>query len=191
MNISAVVLAGGKSTRMKGNNKAYLTYKNEKFIDIILKTLENEFSNIYISVDHKEKYKNFGYELIEDLFSEIGPISGIYSSLKYVESDFILVFPCDMPLINVEVVKCLLRNVQNEDLCIVLKSSNKIYPLCGVYSKKALPIIKEMIDIKDFKLRNLVEKLHGRIILLNEENLNEELLINVNDPNEYDKLNKN
>lgn len=82
MNISAVVLAGGKSTRMKGNNKAYLTYKNEKFIDIILKTLENEFSNIYISVDHKEKYKNFGYELIEDLFSEIGPISGIYSSLK-------------------------------------------------------------------------------------------------------------
>ena len=65
MEISALVLAGGKSSRMNGNNKAFLKYKNKTFIENILEVL-HEFNKIYVSVDNKEKYKDLDYELIED-----------------------------------------------------------------------------------------------------------------------------
>ena len=80
MEICALVLAGGKSSRMNGNNKAFLKYKSSTFIESIISELK-DFNKIYISVDNKEKYKNLNYELIEDEFEEIGPIGGIYSVL--------------------------------------------------------------------------------------------------------------
>ena len=55
MEICALVLAGGKSSRMNGKNKAFLKYKNMTFIENILDTLK-DFNKIYISVDDKEKY---------------------------------------------------------------------------------------------------------------------------------------
>lgn len=189
MNISAVVLAGGKSTRMNGNNKANLIYKDKKFIEIIISALENTINNVYVSVDNKERYNDVEYNFIEDIFNEIGPIGGLYSSLQYVDSEFILVFPCDMPLINKDIIKYLLRNIREDDKCLILKSSEgKMYPLCGIYSKKSLPIIKDMIEKKDYKLCNLVNNLNGRVISINDTNINEDVLMNVNNPNEYKKL---
>ena len=189
MNISAVVLAGGKSTRMNGNNKANLIYKDKKFIEIIISALENTINNVYVSVDNKERYNDVEYNFIEDIFYEIGPLGGLYSSLQYVDSEFILVFPCDMPLINKDIIKYLLRNIKEDDKCLILKSSEgKMYPLCGIYSKKSLPIIKDMIEKKDYKLCNLVNNLNGRVISINDTNINEDVLMNVNNPNEYKKL---
>ena len=63
-----------------------------------------------------------------------------------------------------------------------------MYPLCGIYSKKSLPIIKDMIEKKDYKLCNLVNNLNGRVISINDTNINEDVLMNVNNPNEYKKL---
>ena len=55
MEICALVLAGGKSSRMNGNNKAFLKYQDKTFIENILEVLK-KFNKIYISVDNIEKY---------------------------------------------------------------------------------------------------------------------------------------
>ncbi|WP_155738348.1 molybdenum cofactor guanylyltransferase, partial [Clostridium saccharobutylicum] len=66
MEISALVLVGGKSRRMNGNNKAFLKFENKSFIEKITDQL-TEFHNIYISVDDKEKYKNLNFILLKDI----------------------------------------------------------------------------------------------------------------------------
>ena len=72
----------------------------------------------------------------------------------------------------------------------MLFRSGRIYPLGGIYSKKSLPIIEEMIDSNNYKLQNLVERLDGKILSISECDLNYELFINVNNPEEYKNLNK-
>lgn len=81
IDICALVLAGGRNTRMNGRNKAFLFYEDKTFIQNIIDVL-SEFKNVYISVDNKEKCSNLNYKLIEDEYKEIGRIGGIYSSLK-------------------------------------------------------------------------------------------------------------
>ncbi len=190
MEICALVLAGGKSSRMKGNNKAFLKYKSRTFIENIISELEN-FNKIYISVDNKEKYKNLNYELIEDEFEGIGPIGGIYSALKVMSEDYVFVIACDMPKIKKKLTEVLLSNIEQGDKCVVFKDdAGRIYPLGGIYSKKSLPIIEEMIDSNNYKLQNLVERLDGKILSISECDLNYELFINVNNPEEYKNLNK-
>ena len=190
MEICALVLAGGKSSRMNGNNKAFLKYKSSTFIESIISELE-DFNKIYISVDNKEKYKNLNYELIEDEFEEIGPIGGIYSVLKVMKEDYVFVIACDMPKIKKKLIKVLLSNIEQDDRCMVFKDdAGRIYPLGGIYSKKSLQIVKEMIDNKDYKLQNLVKRLGGKILSISECNLDDEMFINVNNPEEYKNLNK-
>lgn len=190
MEICALILAGGKSSRMNGNNKAFLKYKDKTFIENIISELDI-FDKIYISVDSKEKYKDLNYELIEDEFQEIGPIGGIYSALKVVKEDYVFVIACDMPKIKKNLIEILINSIEPEDKCVVFKDDEgRVYPLGGIYSKKSLPIIKEMIDNKNYKLQNLVKKLDGKVLSISECNLDHELFINVNNPEEYENLNK-
>ncbi|SFU57405.1 molybdopterin-guanine dinucleotide biosynthesis protein A [Clostridium sp. DSM 8431] len=188
MDISALVLAGGKSSRMNGNNKAFLSYNNKSFLENIIDALE-DIDNIYISVDNKEKYKDLKFPLIEDEYKDIGPIGGMYSAFKKIDSDFIIVIACDMPLISKDFIKFLKEYIRKEDSCLIIEDSeNRLYPLGGIYNKKILPIIEDMIKKNDYKLMNLIKNVKGRTISLKDKKLDKSL-VNVNDPKEYNKLN--
>lgn len=188
MDICALILAGGKSSRMNGNNKAFLKYNNKTFIESIINKL-SDFNKIYISVDNKDKYEKLKYNLIEDEYKEIGPIGGLYSALKYIEYDFVFVIACDMPKVTKEFIHFILNNFNEEDKCLIVKDhNNKLYPLGGIYSRSVLPVIEEMIESKDYKLQNLVNKCNGRILSLKCASSYESSLINVNNPEEYEML---
>lgn len=190
MDICALVLAGGRNTRMNGRNKAFLFYENKTFIQNIIDVL-SEFKNVYISVDNKEKYSNLNYKLIEDEYKEIGPIGGIYSSLKKIQEDYVFVTACDMPKLSKGFVEFLVNEITEDDMCVVVKDSNdRLYPLGGIYSKKIMPIVKMMIDNKDYKLGNLIKNVDGRIISLSDMGFGKEILMNVNSPDEYQRLKK-
>ena len=73
---------------------------------------------------------------------------------------------------------------------IIKDSENKIYPIGAVYSKRILPIIKNHIDKKDYKLKNLVKDINADIIPLSESMFHEDVLSNINNPMEYEKLKK-
>lgn len=152
MDICALILAGGKSSRMKGNNKAFLSFNNKSFIENIIYALE-DVKDIYISVDDKNKYKDLNYPLIEDEYKDIGPMGGMYSAFKKIHSEFVIVVACDMPKINKEFIEFLKENVREDDSCIVLKdSNNKLYPLGAVYNRNILFVIEEMIEKKIISL---------------------------------------
>ncbi|WP_459476295.1 molybdenum cofactor guanylyltransferase [Clostridium saccharoperbutylacetonicum] len=188
MDIGALILAGGKSRRMNGNNKAFLKFQNKSFIESIADKL-NGFNNIYISVDEKEKYKHLSFTLIEDMYKDIGPIGGIYSSLKSIEEEYIFVTACDMPKINRKFIDFICTSLTEDIECIVTQDiKGRIYPLGGIYSKALLGKIENMIKEEDYKLLNLIKHSNTKIISLSENNFNENIMDNINDINDYNKL---
>lgn len=188
MEISALVLVGGKSRRMNGNNKAFLKFENKSFIEKITDQL-TEFHNIYISVDDKEKYKNLNFILLEDIYKNIGPIGGIYSALKAIDEKYIFVTACDMPKITKEFVQFICNSITEDIQCVVTKDEDgRIYPLGGVYSKDIIYIIEDMIEQKDYKLLNLIKRAKSKIISLSDTKFNKNILDNINNLEQYDKL---
>jgi molybdopterin-guanine dinucleotide biosynthesis protein A len=72
MRFTAIILAGGKSSRM-GQDKGLSFYRGRRMVEFVVEACKKLTSDIFISTNNPE-YRFLGYELIEDNFKEIGPI---------------------------------------------------------------------------------------------------------------------
>ena len=79
--MKAIVLAGGKSSRM-GENKALLTFEGEPLLARIGNCLEDLGHEVYIA-GKKAEYDVFPYPQIADIYPNKGPLGGIYSALVH------------------------------------------------------------------------------------------------------------
>ena len=192
MDIGALILMGGKNSRMNGNVKGLLKIKNSTFLEKIQETL-NDFSSIYLSIndkfskEQKQNFENMGFKIIEDIYKEIGPLGGIYSSLLNCKEEYLLITACDMPFITKNSIEVLCNKVdKNTDGVVFYDKNNKLYPLGAIYSKNVLPIIEEMIEKKYYKLSYLIEKSNFVKINIKKTDIPLKVLSNINTLQEYD-----
>ncbi|CDA10630.1 probable molybdenum cofactor guanylyltransferase [Intestinibacter bartlettii CAG:1329] len=192
MDIGALILMGGKNSRMNGNVKGLLKIKNSTFLEKIQETL-NDFSSIYLSIndkfskEQKQNFENRGFKIIEDIYKEIGPLGGIYSSLLNCKEEYLFITACDMPFITKNSIEVLCNKVdKNTDGVVFYDKNNKLYPLGAIYSKNVLPIIEEMIEKKYYKLSYLIEKSNFVKINIEKTDIPLKVLSNINTLQEYD-----
>ena len=183
---------GGKNSRMNGNVKGLLKIKNSTFLEKIQETL-NDFSSIYLSIndkfskEQKQNFENMGFKIIEDIYKEIGPLGGIYSSLLNCKEEYLFITACDMPFITKNSIEVLCNKVdKNTDGVVFYDKNNKLYPLGAIYSKNVLPIIEEMIEKKYYKLSYLIEKSNFVKINIEKTDIPLKVLNNINTLQEYD-----
>lgn len=192
MDIGALILMGGKNSRMNGNVKGLLKIKNSTFLEKIQETL-NDFSSIYLSIndkfskEQKQNFENMGFKIIEDIYKEIGPLGGIYSSLLNCKEEYLFITACDMPFITKNSIEVLCNKVDKNTYGVVFyDKNNKLYPLGAIYSKNVLPIIEEMIEKKYYKLSYLIEKSNFVKINIEKTDIPLKVLSNINTLQEYD-----
>ena len=157
INKTLAILAGGKSSRMNYNNKALLTYKEKRFIEHIIEA-GKDYKEVIIISNNLEEYKGFNLRIVEDIYKGNGPLSGIHSALINSTTDKVLCIACDMPLITKETLN-IIGSYQEEYDVLVPKVSERLQPLCGVYSKNIISKIEEAIKEntiinKNFKLKS-------------------------------------
>ena len=186
MDIGALILMGGKNSRMNGNVKGLLKIKNSTFLEKIQETL-NLSINDKFSKEQKQNFENMGFKIIEDIYKEIGPLGGIYSSLLNCKEEYLFITACDMPFITKNSIEVLCNKVdKNTDGVVFYDKNNKLYPLGAIYSKNVLPIIEEMIEKKYYKLSYLIEKSNFVKINIEKTDIPLKVLSNINTLQEYD-----
>lgn len=128
-NITGVILAGGKSSRM-GEDKATKLHKGEPFLSHVIKVLETFTNQIIIISDHKI-HDQFNHPRITDIIPEQGPLGGIYTGLTHSKTNKNIVLSCDIPFIVPEIISNLLNHYDQTYDAILYRSS----PLIGIYHK--------------------------------------------------------
>ncbi|MDU1854465.1 MAG: molybdenum cofactor guanylyltransferase [Clostridium baratii] len=183
INRAVIILSGGKNTRMNGKTKAFLNIDGYRFIDNIL-LASSDYKEKIISCNDISKYLEFkDVKLVVDKFKEIGPIGGIYSALKETTVDEALIVAGDMPFLNKEILNFLGNYKFNEDVLVPV-TNGKVQPLCSIYKKRVLETILKMIEEKDYKLKNLLNRLNVKYIDIE----NGESFSNINTVYEYEKI---
>ena len=153
--ITAIVLAGGRSTRM-GQDKALLSLGNNTLLSQVCLVAQKCASQVYVVTPWIEKYRDVvptNCQLIEEkLFSpEIrsnSPLIGFTQGLQLVKTDWILLLACDLPKLHSSQVK-----QWSEDLATVLPTEIALLPrnfkgwepLCGFYRHSCLPLLEAYI----------------------------------------------
>lgn len=134
--ITAVILAGGTSSRMK-SNKALLPYRGERFIERIFRTLSGIFQEVILVTNSPEMYRFLPCRIVADAFPGMGSLAGIQAGLSQSTTEYIFVVACDMPDLNEQLVRHLISRLQGADV-VVPESESGLEPLHAIYGKGCL-----------------------------------------------------
>jgi len=97
--ISAAILAGGKSSRMK-MPKCLIALENKRLIEILISNVKKIFDEIFNCYKLSRAFIFYnGIPLIGDIYPFKGPMAGIHAALKNSEYD-VFAFACDMPCVK-------------------------------------------------------------------------------------------
>ncbi len=184
--ISAIILAGGRSSRM-GKNKAFLVIDQISMIERQIQELTRRFAPIIIVSGQPELYDALGVEVYQDEFPGYGPLAGIQAGLKAAPTEEIFVIPCDMPFVDADLGTQMLRNLGEAD-GIALQTPGGIEPLCAIYTKRCLPAIETFLRTGGRKVVDFYPHVNMKYLPAQNLSLREplqELLYNVNTPQDY------
>jgi molybdopterin-guanine dinucleotide biosynthesis protein A len=142
--VYALVLAGGKSSRMQ-NDKAALPYHGRSQLAEAMRLVAPLVARAFVSVrkDQIDDPLRARFAQIIDRQENLGPIAGIVAAQEEYPSVAWLVLACDLPFLDTETLKHLLRaRDPARDATAYLSSHDGLpEPLCAIYepgSRKAL-----------------------------------------------------
>jgi molybdopterin-guanine dinucleotide biosynthesis protein A len=98
-NTTLVLLCGGMSRRMNGQDKGLLLLKDQAIYQQTLNRLKNQVGQVIISANRNlGEYDKSGYQVIRDTLPDHpGPLAGLLAAMQQIHTDWILTAPCDMP----------------------------------------------------------------------------------------------
>lgn len=188
MKFTAIILAGGKSSRM-GTDKGLVTMKEipmvRRVIDVVKKT---GISDIII-ISNNPAYIQFGYPVYPDLIQNKGPLGGIYTGLIKSTTVKNLILSCDIPLISEAVLRTLIQSGLEKTITIV-KYGEQLHHLIGAYDASLIKDLGEHIVNNKLKVGQFISSNNADIIDLNKElpHLESYVVANVNTMEELKKL---
>ena len=154
--VTAVVLAGGASTRM-GQDKASLRLGNKTMLERIVGELQSIFENIIVVTNTPDKYEMLhNVKFVRDCLNmeERNSLVGLYSGLKQSETPNIFVLGCDMPFVNQHLIEYMVNSLKDED--IVIPFTNGYYePLHAIYSRSCIPALEKLLQEKQYKITEM------------------------------------
>jgi len=164
LSLTAIILAGGKSSRIGSDkNKSMLRLNGKHLIDIVRSKLKCVVGDNIIIAGPPESYLSYK-QVIPDLFFQKGPLVGIYSGLRASPSQYNLVVGCDMPFLEVKLLKYMTENIYSNDIVIPRYGDGYIEPLCAIYSKRCLETIERNLAEHIFSVRAIFPHLKVKFI---------------------------
>ena len=155
LQISCVVLSGGRATRMGGVDKGLIQLQKEPLVQHIIRRLAPQVDEIIINANRKiAKYKAFGLPILQDVTDDfLGPLAGMVLGLKHAKHDLVLSVPCDSPLLPLDLAKRLYNNMLESHTDIAVASSNgNVHPVFCLMKKKVLPSLIDFLDAGERKV---------------------------------------
>ncbi len=186
---TAIILAGGKSSRM-GFDKQFLKIDETRLMNLVISKLEEEFDEIIIVTNKPDEYNEFSQKIRTDIITGRGPLSGIHSGLREASSEYAFVIPCDMPNINIDYVRYMKKVIEDKDVDVcVTKIKDNVEPLHGFYSKRIIDSIEKHLLSNERSINSLITNLKTHYIEeleVMEFSLNKDIFKNLNTKEDLD-----
>lgn len=153
--IDAVILAGGRATRMGGNDKGLVKLNGIPMINYAIERIAPQVDKIFINANRNQStYKKLGFDIIEDDNQNFnGPLAGILSALEQTKADYLLSVPCDSPLLPIDLAKRMLNALTQNNADIAVATDGKhLQPVIMLIKPELKESIRTFLDRGDRKI---------------------------------------
>jgi molybdenum cofactor guanylyltransferase len=141
---TAIVLAGGKSSRM-GRPKALLPFGNEPLILHIVRELNRIFAETVVVAAPGQEMPALPATLVRDEMAYQGPVGGITYGLKAAGKKLCFVTSCDVAFLNGPLISHLMYRIPNYHV-VVPYWQERLQPLHAAYRRSVLPLLEDQLE---------------------------------------------
>ena len=186
--VTAFILAGGKSTRM-GSDKAFVEWEGQMLLARSLGLARCVASDVRI-VGSREKFAEFA-PVVEDEFRDCGPLGGIHAALKASQTKLNLILAVDMPFVSVAFLHYLLSQARSavEAVVVVPQAGGSWQPLCAIYRQGFAVAAEHALRAGRNRIDSLFDAVQLRVIDENELNVagfSINIFRNLNTPRDFE-----
>lgn len=163
--IDGAVLAGGRSTRMGGRDKALIHFDGQPMVQRIASVLQPYVHTIWINTSSdNDAYRSFDYPLCSDIITgHSGPLAGIHSVLTHSQADYVLFSPCDTPQLQSDFPARILAPILDQDtppLAVCAQTSERHHCLHACISTRLASSLARTLHEGHFKVYRWLLSVH-------------------------------
>lgn len=147
--VTGVVLAGGRATRMGGVDKGLIAVNGRPMIAWVIDALRPQVADLLVNANRNlDRYREFGCPVIDDGDDEFrGPLAGIASGMRAAAGRYVVFAPCDSPLVCIDLVARLQTALASAGKRIAVAHDGKrLQPVFALLERDLLDDLERYLD---------------------------------------------
>jgi molybdenum cofactor guanylyltransferase len=153
--ITALILAGGRGSRMGSVDKGMQLFKGKPMVAHVLERLAPQADEIIINANRSiNEYEAFGHRVISDAIDGFaGPLAGLHVGMTHATTPLIVTTPCDSPFLPVDLVAHLLAAMEKENADLaVAKTFDQVHPVFCLVKREKEPHLRAFLETGQRKI---------------------------------------
>lgn len=153
--ITALILAGGRATRMGGIDKGLAQLAGKSMVEHVLERLAPQVDHVLLNANRNlEQYGSLGPVVVEDSLEDFqGPLAGMLSGLHHCSTPLMITAPCDSPLPPLDYVSRMLAALENDNAELAVATDGKrLQPVFCLMRAELAPSMQAFLEAGDRKI---------------------------------------
>ncbi|NKF52040.1 molybdenum cofactor guanylyltransferase [Shewanella sp. WXL01] len=153
--VDGVILAGGMARRMGGNDKGLVELAGKPMIAHAIDRISPQVTQVLINANrNQDTYAEFGYQVFNDNESGyLGPLAGMVTALAKTQADYVMVVPCDCPLLPTDLfIRLHAALVAQQAELAVASDGEREQPVVLLLTPKLLTSMQAFLDAGNRKI---------------------------------------
>ena len=149
MKITALILAGGRGSRMGEVDKGLQLFRGKPMVAHVLERLGPQADEIIINANRNlEQYEKFGLRVVADAIDGFaGPLAGLHVGMSHAMHPLVATAPCDSPFLPLDLIARLQAALENEaaDLAVA-KTFDQAHPVFCLTKRELAPHLRAFLE---------------------------------------------
>ncbi len=153
--LSAVLLAGGRATRMGGVDKGLMRFLDAPLAVRICAALQPQVAELILNANRNlARYRRLGYRVIEDeLVGHQGPLAGMRAALREAAHPWLLTIPCDGPFVASDYAERMIAAAQRQKVKLaVAHDGQRAQPVYSLIHRDLAPSLAQFLTSGERKI---------------------------------------
>jgi molybdopterin-guanine dinucleotide biosynthesis protein A len=160
--VTVAILAGGLSRRM-GTNKSFISLAGKPLIQHVIERVSALRLPVILITNMPEQYAHFGLPMYGDVYPQRGSLGGLYTALHSSLTDYTLCVACDMPCLNVDLLRYML-DLRSGVYSVVPYMAGNYESLHAIYHQSCLPVMREQLERGRLRIHDIYTHLQVRLV---------------------------
>ncbi|HBC7431138.1 TPA: molybdenum cofactor guanylyltransferase MobA [Providencia rettgeri] len=178
--ITGVILAGGRGSRMGGQDKGLVPLLSKPLYQYILARLSPQVGQVIINANRNQaRYRESQLTVISDLNHDFsGPLAGMQAALHYAKTEWLLFVPCDVPDFPLNLAKKMFSE-KGTHLACYAQDNEREHPTFALLHNSLKTRLDDYLARGDRKLMLFMREIDAKGIIFTSES---DTFINLNTP---------